>query len=607
MKKITKNILLLAAVALMSQSCKKEMIDINTNPYQLNDANPEFLFMGATVDINFNTRDRTMHRYGRSMTYMQYIVSNTETPEGLSGAYWDATRTTGPNPAFPFYNDYFTGVGRDMHRIIDKIDVLPADQQATYQGMKAMAMIVDTYHAWRVADVFGALPYLQAFQSDEFPLPKYDLDNGLYKVFDQQLKEAAILIRDNPTGQANVAAQDLFYDGDYQKWQALANTLRIKIAQRYQERDAANFTTVLADIKANFASKIISSNAEAWAYKHTQSWNNNVDDINSILLNYNASYAFVEFLKSTDDPRINFMVRENDLGTNYTGYDNAIQRGTPATQTRLASPEFTERYWGKHAFPASASSTYGITGGVRDIPFAINGGANNQNLGVLSAIQTRLFVKNGGFGGFDSRSSRDFMHKDETFRDGNSIKMKSMYLSYAETCFMMAEIAERGGDGLGKSAVQWYRDGVQASFDQYKALAVATYVPRAETVQLPTGFVANLPYNGLPTIYSQAWVNFLLQPDEAWAMWKRTGYPQFENVRLGVPNRIGDGSGVAYLEALYDGAKDLIIPRRSALLLSTGSNPNSANYFQAIQDMIALDPDYGRDALDTKGRIWWDE
>jgi len=199
------------------------------------------------------------------------------------------------------------------------------------------------------------------------------------------------------------------------------------------------------------------------------------------------------------------------------------------------------------------------------------------------------------------------MHKDEPFRDGNSIKMKSIYLSYAEACFMMAEIAETGGDGLGKSAAQWYRDGVQASFDQYKALAISVSVPNAEDIALPTDFVADLPYNGLPTIYSQAWVNFLMQPDEAWAMWKRTGYPQFENVRVGVPNRIGDGSGIAYLEALYDGSKDLIIPRRSALQLSTGSNANSANYFQAINDMIAKDAAYGKDALDTKGRIWWDK
>jgi len=607
MKKINKGLLFLVAVAMIGQSCKKELIDTNTNPNKLDEVNPEFLFTGTTLDINFNSRDRASKRYGTSMTYMQYIAADVSDPAGLSGAYWDPAGNTGPNPGFSFYTDYYTGVGRDMNRIIALIDAMPAEKKASYQGLKAMCIIVDTYHAWRVADVFGAMPYSQAFLDVQFPLPAYDYDFNLYKVFDQKLKDAATLIKNNPTGQADIAAQDFFYAGNYSRWQTFANTMRIKIAQRYQKRDAANLTSVLNDIAANFSSKIISSVDEAFAYKHSRDFNNNVDDINNILLNYNASYAFVEYLKSTLDPRLKFMVRENDMGTNYTAYETVADLGTPAAKAKLALPEFQQRYWGKRAFPASASSSFGIWGGVRNVNFELaTTPVRSVGLGVLSNIQSRLFVKNGGFGGVDIRSSRNFMHKDEVWVDGATIKMKSIYLSYAETCFMMAEIAATGGNGLGKSASQWYDLGINASFDQYKALAIATGVPNAASVTMDPSFKAKVPYAGLPSIYSQAWVNFLVQPDEAWAMWKRTGYPQFEDVRLGVPNRIGDGSGIAYLEALYNGSRNLLIPRRSALELSTGSQPNSDNYFKAIQGMIAKDPAYGKDTYDTKGRIWWD-
>lgn len=383
--------------------------------------------------------------------------------------------------------------------------------------------------------------------------------------------------------------------------------MRIKIAQRYQKRDAANLSSVLNDIATNFSSKIISSVDEAFAYKHTRDFNNNVDDINNILLNYNASFAFVEYLKSTLDPRLKFMVRENDMGANYKAYNEVKAIGTTAGKAMLELPEFKQRYWGKHAFPASVDGGFGITAGVRNITFElVTTPIRSNGLGIISAIQSRLFVKNGGFGGRDPRSFESFLHDDETIVDGASIKMKSLYLSYAETCFMMAEIAATGGNGLGKSASQWYDLGVTASFDQYKALAIATGVPNATSVVMDGTFKAKIPYNGLPSIYSQAWVNFLVQPDEAWAMCKRTGYPQFENVRPGVPNRIGDGSGIAYLEGLFDGSKDLLIPRRSALNLSTGSQQNSNNYFKSIQDMITKDATYGKDAKDTKGRIWWD-
>ena len=603
MKKIHKYIVGLLAVAVLGQSCKKELVEINTNPNRLSEVSPEFLFAGATTDINLGSRDRTMHKYGTVMTYMQYIVPNSATAEGLTGPYWDPSKTTGPNPGFPYYSDYFTRVGRDMHRLIDRINVLPADQQAQYQGLKAMANIVDTYHAWRVADIFGTLPYVQAFDGVQYPLPAYDYDYSLYKVFDQQLKDAATLIKNNPTGQLNMSTQDLFYGGDYNKWLAFANTLRIKIAQRYEDRDAAHLTSVLTDVSTNFAGNIISTVDGSFGYNHTQGWNNNIDDINNLLLNYNAGFAFVEFLKSTSDPRIKFMVRENDLGPNYSGYLNVQQNGNAASKAALLQPENMVRYWGKHAFPASADGSFGITGGVRDRTFTI-GTSSTQNLGILSNIQTRLFVKNGGFGGFDARSSRNLMHSDESYVDGNTIKMRTFYLTYAETCLMMAEIAEKGGNGLSKGASQWFSEGVKASFDQYKALATATNVPNAAAVTM--GAFAPT-YQGLPGIYAQAWVNFLLNPDEAWAMWKRTGYPQLEDVRAGQPNRIGNGSGIAYLENLWDGNKNLILPRRSALSLSSGSNPNAANFNGAVNAMKAKDPAYGANELDTKGRIWWDK
>lgn len=604
MKKINNYIIGLIALAALGQSCKKEMIDINTNPKRLNEVGPEFLFTGATLDFTLTGRGATSQKYGTTLKYMQYIANDAVDASGMGSAYWDPGKTTGPNPGFSYYNDYYTTTGRDMHKIIGLIDNLSEAQQATYQGLKAICSIVDTYSAWKVADVFGAMPYGEAFDAIKFPLPAYDYDYNLYKVFDQKLKEAATLIKNSPSGQVNINAQDLFYKGDYTKWLAFANTLRIKIAQRYEKRDAGNLTAVLTDIANNFGSNIISSTDGSFGYDQTRDWNNNVDDINVLLFSYNASYPFVEYLKSTNDPRIKFMLRENDFGANYSAYRNVRDNGDAAAKAALLLPENQPRYWGKHTFPASIDPAYGAYGADRFKTFTITGGT--QTLGYLSAIQTRLFLKNGGFGGFDARSSRALMHDDETYVDGSTIKMRSFYLSYAETCFMMAEIAEKGGNGLGKSASAWFTAGIQASFDQYKALAVATNVPGAASVNLGT-FTSSLIYKGLPSIYSQAWVNYLLQPDEAWAMWKRTGYPQFTDVRPGNNGKIGDGSGIAYLEALWDGNKNLLIPRRNSLTLSTGSEPNRANYDNAIKGMISKDASYGTGTTDTKGRIWWDQ
>ncbi|PSL48000.1 SusD-like starch-binding protein associating with outer membrane [Chitinophaga niastensis] len=612
MKKTTNYILGLLALATLSQSCKKTLIDINTNPNLLPDVNPEYLFTGATADINFGDRDHVSKRYGTTLSYLQYVVPDAVTTSSLSAKYCDPTKATGADPALPFYTDYFNSTGRDMHRIIDKIDGLPDAQKTTYQGLKAICVIVDVYHAWRVADIFGALPYSQAFNDAKYPLPAYDFDYDLYKVFDQKLKDAATLLKNNTNGQIALGNQDLFYGGDYGEWYGLANTLRIKIAQRYEKRDPAQLPAVLTDIATNFDSKLIApsvtdpTNDGSFAINHTRDWMNNVDDINVILFNYNACYSFVEFLKSTHDPRINFMLRQNDFGDNSNQYLTTKVNGNAATQAALALPENKVRYWGKHASPASAGdATYGSTGLDRNKTFTLNDGTN-QTLGFLSAIQSRLFVKNGGFGGFDQRSKQNLMHTDEAFSDGATIKMKSYFVTYAETCFMMAEIAAKGGNGLGQTASQWYYKGVQASFNQYQAFAVATKVPKADTVSIGAfATPAGIPYLGLQSIYSQAWVHYLMQPDEAWATWKRTGYPQFTDVRAGNNGHIGDGSSIAYLENLWDGSRNLLVPRRNNF--SVSSTLNLTNYTAAVQAMMAKDANYGAGAQDTKGRIWWDK
>ncbi|QEC52040.1 SusD-like starch-binding protein associating with outer membrane [Anseongella ginsenosidimutans] len=600
MKKINIFIIGLSLVAVWT-SCQKELQEINTNPNQLNDSRPEFLFTNATLNFNLEGRSQLSTRYSSVMRYMQYIVSDGADKEGLESPYWDASETAGPNPGFNYYADYYNGDGRDLHRIIEKIDMMDEAQQASYANIKAICRILDTYQAWRVADVYGAMPYSQAFNPVEFPLPAYDYDFGLYQVFDTQLKESAAVLMANSPNQVNLARQDFFYGGDTGKWLRFANTLRIKIAQRYEERDPDQLASVLNDIEANFDGQIISANEESFGYSHPRDWNNNVDDINVILFEYNAAYPFVEFLKSTADPRIAFMVRKNDFGTEFSGYTNVQQNGDAAAKAALLEPENQVRYWGKHVFSASREPEYGATGADRFKTFTVEGGT--QDLGFLSAIQSRLFVKNGGFGGFDSRSSRDLMHSDETYVDGSTIKMRMPYLSYAETCFMMAEIAAKGGNGLGKGASQWYNDGVTASFEHYKTIGVATNIPGAASVELGD-FLSRYPYNGLTSIYSQAWVHFLIQPEEAWAMWKRTGYPQSVDFRSGQPSPIGDGSGIAYLENLWTGSQNLVVPRR--MPLPEPQDQNRENFNKAIQDMTEKDAAYGVSTNDTKGRIWWD-
>jgi hypothetical protein len=331
MKTINRYIIGIAAVALLQtfQSCKKEMIDLNTNPNIVESAPPEYQFTSATQDMDYTNGTQLEDRY-QFMVYMQYVVPDGATAN-LSANYWGgASASTGPAPSVTYYSDYYTGMGVYMQQIINQINLMSADQQASYAYLKAICQILLVYHAWRNVDIYGAMPYYQEFNNTEYPEPAYDYDWTLYKNFDSTLRVAATTLN-NTTIPGEFDNQDFFYAGNINAWEALANTLRIKIGMRFAKRDPSNLSSILSDIQSNFGSKIISSNAESFGINHTQTWNDNETNINVLLLNYDAGYAFVSFLKATNDPRLALMVRQNDCGTNSTVYNNIVANGTPAS------------------------------------------------------------------------------------------------------------------------------------------------------------------------------------------------------------------------------------------------------------------------------------
>ncbi|MGH2644546.1 MAG: SusD/RagB family nutrient-binding outer membrane lipoprotein, partial [Chitinophagaceae bacterium] len=277
MNKYIAGALAIAAVALLSSSCKQEMIRLNSDPNSLPTTAPEYLFTGTTQEFNLGSRQQLINRY-TFMQYMQYIV-----PDGvnanLRGAYWAPGANTGPSPSATYYGDYYSGIGVSMNRIIAQINAMPATEQTTYQNLKAVCQIVNTYCAWKVDDFYGAMVYSQAFDVQAYPLPAYDYDWTLYMTFDSTLKVAATTLQAHATDANQVMSnlnpskegdQDFFYGGNMSAWLAFANTLRIKIAQRYEKRDPAHLANVLSDIQQNFSSDIISSNDQSFGYNQSQ-------------------------------------------------------------------------------------------------------------------------------------------------------------------------------------------------------------------------------------------------------------------------------------------------------------------------------------------------
>lgn len=161
---------------------------------------------------------------------------------------------------------------------------------------------------------------------------------------------------------------------------------------------------------------------------------------------------------------------------------------------------------------------------------------------------------------------------------GSSIRLQNspVYLvTYAQALFARAEAAKlgwiAGGDAVAKPN---YDLAIEMSIRQWNnndVSGLAAYMANPE--------VQYTPADAIRKIATQRWVHLFLNGYEAWAEWRRTGFP----VLVAAPGANGD-----------------MIPRREGYPLQEKAN-NTANYDAAIANF----PYGGAD--DLNARVWWDK
>lgn len=131
------------------------------------------------------------------------------------------------------------------------------------------------------------------------------------------------------------------------------------------------------------------------------------------------------------------------------------------------------------------------------------------------------------------------------------------FMSYAQLNLLMAEAAEKGYIGTQADAAGYFAAGIAASCD-------------ANGVSSPTiGYLGGA--SGLQQIAEQSWVALYMQGFEAWAEWRRTGFPVLplaqDAVEPAIPTRLNyppsqqSLNGVNYTDAVSaQGTDGLVTP-----------------------------------------------
>ncbi|RPD39972.1 SusD/RagB family nutrient-binding outer membrane lipoprotein [Chitinophaga barathri] len=552
------------ALAILATSCSREKYaELNTDPDVLTNiqVDPKNLFPTAAIAIHGNDFEAyyDIHRN------IQYWIG-AWVPLGGNGAVITRFKTPISASGNPYcfenlYSRETMGAGGAMKELRNIISKMPADKQGEYAHMGAISHIPMVLAAFQISDITGSIAYSEAFQarytSPPMLTPKYDPQEQLFAALDAELKAAVAELKKPIAGEAKrLGGSDLWFHGvgdEPTNWIKAANSLRMRIAMRQLKRKPNEAKAIILDVLADNVGPI-DSRAANWVFKGGIGVANGGNY--GLAAGLSGQKASIDFMYKTTDPRIRNLYRK--VALTQADFNTYKANGT------IAAGEVYQEYRGRYTSPEAV--------GEADKRFYFN--YIFGSTAYVSYIQDQLF---------NSAVS--------------SGRVNYPVITYADVCFMRAELAARGVTT--EDAKLWYERGIEASladYDQWgKDANVTGYTalePAEVTAYKNQADIVYNPAKGIEQICIQQYFQLYRNPMECWAHIKRTGYPSQTGV-------------VFQAEKIRSGGTEAIMPRRWSIFVPPITDFNYENRKQSVLDM-QKDPEFG-DLTDITGRVWWDK
>ena len=527
----------LAAAALGAASCTANYEDINRNPYE----------------VTAEDMERDGYAMRSFMTTMQSWVIPADVNQCqftdllLGGPYggYIADANSGFNTGKFSTYDPQSNWSPVFYRVIytnEMSNFTELCKVTEDENAIAVAKVVKVAGVHRVADTYGPIPYTQVGTgADPVPL---DSEKEVFKAMFADLDAAVEVLTRNRAGMITTDA-DRLYGGSLERWGRLANSLKLRLAMRIVYTD---FTTDDGRTPQQLAEEAVSSELGV------------IED--------NSGNAMYTGFGKDGNPLYTACMYNSPAGS-VTGGDSHAAADIICYMNGYEDPR-REKYFSKAQFSGDNALEYvGMRRGIA-IP-------------ALSTV--------------------GLLYSGVNFVDGMATPLQ--WMNAAEVAFLKAEAVGVFGWNMGGSAKTFYEQGVRLSFEQWGVAGVDEYLVGTtlpESYTDPNGgatsYSTQLSQLGVAwndsaskeemqeRIIIQKWIANFHLGNEAWADFRRTGFP---HLIPAMESAVGNNS---------QGIRNLTLGARRMSYPADEATNNPENYAKAVE-MLG-----GSDNMAT--RMWWD-
>ena len=535
MKKII-NKIVLGTLAVSLASCTAKYEDINTNPYEVPDLSPDGYALGSAMN---NLAGCVISPDVNTAQFTDCLLG------GPMGGYF-ADSNAGFTETISNFNPK-----DDWSRVFLKSDKLIPTLYSNLSQIKivsqnsndpvpyAIARVIKVAAMHRVTDTYGPIPYSQIGANGDIATP-YDSQEVTYNTFFDELSDAISILNEHQNAQL-VPTADYIYRGNVKQWIRFANSLKLRLAIR-----------------------IAYANPE----KAKQMAEEAVNPANGGVIESNADNAAWNYFETSQNPIY--------VATRYNQIQASDHNGVPCL-------------------------TGGDTHAAADIICYMNGYNDNR--------REKFFTKS-EWPGQEYLGMRRGIIIPELKTTGHKYSGVNInpttplvWMNAAEVAFLRAEGQAIFNFNMGGSAESFYNQGIRLSFEQWEAKGAeeylnddssmpGTYTDPDNGTNSYTGSLSTITIKwdeGASSeekqerIIVQKWIANWILGNEAWADFRRTGYPRL------IPVKANKSGGIVDSQK---GARRMPYPLDEFV-------SNKENVEFAVTNYL-----HGADNMATN--VWWD-